>query len=103
MIDAANQVTWDADIHPDFRSFIATGKKAGAVLFVYSSQSFSLGQIDDAMDMLEEAMLTHEEKRNFETKLRQLQAYEGFTCAIDLSFNLNGQTYSYARESEWYS
>lgn len=102
VIDAINQVTWDADAHPDFRDFIAVGKKAGANLFVYSSQSFSLDQIDDAMDMLEDTMLSHEEKRNFEIKLRQLQAYEGFTCAIDLSFTLDGQTYSFSRDSEWY-
>lgn len=102
ILDATNHVSWDADKHPDFRDFVAVGKKAGASIFVYASLAFSLDQVDDAIDMLDEVALSPEDKRSFETKLRQLQAYEGFTCAIDLSFTLDGQTYSFSRESEWY-
>ena len=101
-MDAMNQVKWDAEMHPDFREFIAAGQSAGARLFVYSYESFSQDQIDDAMEMLEASMLTSEEKRSFETKLRQLQAYEGFTCSLDLSFSFDAQTYTYNRETEWY-
>ena len=102
LMDATNQVNWDVEMHPDFREFLATGQRAGVQLFVYSYQSFSLDQIDDALELLDDSMLPPDEKRSFETRLRQLQAYEGFTCSLDLSFSFNGQTYTYGRETEWY-
>jgi hypothetical protein len=102
MLDALNQVSWDVETRPDFREFVEVGRKAGAPVFVFSAMSFSLDQIDEALDMLEDSMLSHEEKRNFENRLRQLQAYEGFTCSLDLSFTVGGQIFSYQRETDWY-
>jgi hypothetical protein len=102
MLDALNQISWDVDGHPDFREFIEAGRKAGAKIIVFSHRAFSLDQIDDALDQLEDSNLTREEKRNFETRLRQLQAYEGFTCSLELSFNLDGQVYLYELYTDWY-
>ncbi len=70
------------------------------VTFYY--RSFSLDQIDSALDQLEDTNLTREEKRSFETRLRQLQAYEGFTCAVELSFSVDGQVYSFELHTDWY-
>ena len=102
MLDALNQVSWDVDGHPDFREFVMAGRKAGAKIIVYSHRAFSLDQIDEALDQLEDSNLTREEKRSFEARLRQLQAYEGFTCALELSFNLDGQVYLYELYTDWY-
>ena len=102
MLDALNQVSWDVDGHPDFREFITAGRKAGAKIIVFSHRAFSLDQIDEALDELEESTLTREERRNFETRLRQLQAYEGFTCSLELSFTIDGQVYLYELYTDWY-
>jgi hypothetical protein len=102
VLDAMNQLNWNIETHPDFREFITTGQHAGAKLFVYSYQPFSLSQIDEALDLLEDSMLTPDEKRTFETRIRQLRNYEGFTCSLELSFSVQGQTYTYSRETDWY-
>jgi hypothetical protein len=101
-IDTMTQIAWDVESHPDFREFIATGRKAGAKLIVFTYLAFSLDQIDEALEQLEATDLTREEKRNFETRLRQLQAYEGFTCSVELSFALDAQVYVFELHTDWY-
>ncbi len=102
MPDALNQVSWDTEGHPDFKQFLAAAVKAGSKLIVFHHQSFSLDQIDEAIDRLEDSDFTRDEKRSYETRLRQLQAYEGFTCAVELSFCVNGRTYVFELHTEWY-
>jgi hypothetical protein len=96
------QVSWDTERHPNFREFLGAGQKAGVRLFVFHYESFSLDEVDEALDQLEEADFTREEKRSYETRLRQLQAYEGFTCAVELSFSLEGRVYVYEAHTDWY-
>ena len=102
MPEALSQVSWDTRAHPDFKAFLSTARKAGVRMVVFHHQAFSLDQIDEALDSLEESELSREEKRNFETRLRQLQAYEGFTCALELSFSVDSRIYSYELHTEWY-
>ena len=102
MIDTLTQVSWDVGSHPDFREFVNAGRNAGAKIIVFAHRAFSLDQIDEALDQLEASDLTREEKRNFETRLRQLQAYEGFTCSLELSFTLEGQVYLFELNTDWY-
>lgn len=101
-LDTLTQVAWDVENHPDFREFVAVGRKAGAKLMVFTHLAFSLDQIDEALEHLENSDLTREEKRNFETRLRQLQAYEGFTCSVELSFSLDSQVYLFELHTDWY-
>lgn len=102
MTDTLNQVSWDTERYPNFKEFLSTAHKTGAKLIVFHHQAFSLDHIDEALDRLEESDFTHEEKRNYETRLRKLQAYEGFTCAVELSFCLEGRLYLFELHTEWY-
>lgn len=102
MLDAINQVSWDVETKPDFREFVNTGKAAGAKLMVFSFRAFSLDQIDEALDQLEDSSLSRDEKRSFETRLRQLQGYEGFTCSLELSFSLESDVYTFEVHTDWY-
>ena len=102
MLDAMDQVSWDVDEHPDFREFVKAAQKAGAKILVFSHRAFSLDQIDDALEQLEDSDLTREEKRGYETRLKQLQAYEGFTCSVELSFSLESSVYTFEMHTDWY-
>jgi hypothetical protein len=102
MLDSLIQVSWDTERHPDFREFLDTARKAGAKLIIFNQEAFQLDQIDEALEELETADFTREEKRNFETKLKQLQAYEGFTCSLQLSFALEGRLYLFELHTDWY-
>jgi hypothetical protein len=102
MLDSLTQVSWDTERHPDFRDFLKTAEQVGAKLIVFHHATFQLNQIDEALEELEECDFTREEKRHYEARLHQLQAYEGFTCALQLSFALEGRVYLYELHTDWY-
>jgi hypothetical protein len=102
MPDAITQVSWDVERQPDFRLFLQAARDAGATLIVFHQQPFAMDQIDEALDQLEDCDLTREEKRNYETRLRQLQAYEGFTCSLELSFLHEGRVFVFEQHTDWY-
>jgi hypothetical protein len=102
MVDALVQVNWDTNRHPDFREFVECAKKAGAKLIVFYYDSFSQDKIDEALDQLEVCDLTREEKRSYESRLRSLQAYEGFTSTLHLSFALDGRMFLFDLRADWY-
>ena len=95
-------VYWDTERQPDFRGFLHAAEKAGVKLIVFYHQQFSLDQIDDVLEDLEGSNFTREEKRSFESRLREIQKYEGFTCGVELSFAVDGRVYLYQRQTDWY-
>jgi hypothetical protein len=101
-VDPPAQVYWDTESHADFREFVEAGRKAGAKLIVFAHEAFSLDEIDEALDRLEDSRLAVEEKHTFEKRLRELQAYEGFTCSLELSFDLESRVYLFELRTAWY-
>lgn len=102
MPDAMIQVSWDTDRHPDFRQFVEAARRAGAKLIIFHQQPFAMDQIDGALDQLDECDFTREEKRSYEARLRKLQAYEGFTCSLELSFVHEGRVFIFEQHTDWY-
>jgi hypothetical protein len=102
MADTLGHVYWDVHGHPDFREFLQVGQRAGAKLFVFHYQSLSQAELDEASEYLEEAEVSREEKRQYENRIRELQVYEGFTCSLALSFEIDGRVYVYELSTEWY-
>jgi hypothetical protein len=102
MLDSLPFVYWDVEHHPDFRAFLDVAGKAGVKLVVFHYRAFTLDQIDDALERLEQTTMTREEKRSFEIRLRELQAYEGFTCTVELTFDYEGRIYIFELRTDWY-
>jgi hypothetical protein len=102
MVDSLLQVNWDTERHPDFREFVTCAKNAGAKLIIFFYDSFSQDKIDHALDQLEVCDLTREEKRNYENRLKSLQAYEGFTSNLHLSFAMDGRLFVFELRTDWY-
>jgi hypothetical protein len=102
LADADSFVAWDTDRTPDYHAFLNAAKKAGVALVVYHFREFSAAYLEDAEDRLEDSDLTPEERRGIERRLRDLHSYEGFTCALELSFDLHGRVYLFNLRSEWY-
>jgi hypothetical protein len=100
--DAQPAVYWDTIRHPDFRMFLGTARQAGVKLVTFYHRDFLRDTLDDAFDRLEECELPAEERDNLERRLRDMQAYEGFTCAIELSFDHQGRAYVYDLHTDWY-
>ncbi len=102
LLDSLPFVYWDVDRHPDFREFLDVALAAGVKLIVFHHRAFTLDQIDEALERLEHTTLTREEKRSLEGRLRELQAYEGFTCVVELTFDHEGRIYIFELRTEWY-
>jgi hypothetical protein len=100
--DADSFVAWDVERQPDYRQFLETAKNAGAKLIVYHWREFSRAHVDEAAERLEECDFSLEEQHNLERRLRDLRAYEGFTCALELSFDLQARVYLFNLRAEWY-
>jgi hypothetical protein len=94
---------WDTTRNPDFQAFLATAGQAGVKLVVFNHVEFSAAMVDDAMNRLEEYELPIEERRGFERRLKQMQPYNGFACALELSFDSEGRTYMYEVRADWYA
>ncbi|HZS56380.1 MAG TPA: hypothetical protein VFA65_18385 [Bryobacteraceae bacterium] len=102
-LDPLNQIFWDVERHPDFRAFIAVAQQAGAKLISFHHHALSVDQIDEALDQLEDSDFTREEKRHYETRLKKLRDYEGFTCSVEVSFSLESKVYVFEVHTDWYA
>src|SRR5579883_3099091 len=100
--EEAGIVYWDAERHPDFRKFLAAAETAGARLVTIYANEFSEDVIDDAEERLEESSLPREERRAIAQRLREMRAFAGFTCQIELSFDLAPRIYVFDLRTEWY-
>ncbi len=95
-------VAWDTDREPDYRTFVNAAKSAGVKLIVYHFREFTEAHLDEAAERLEGGDLTPEEQRTMERRLRDLRAYEGFTCALEISFDHEGRVYLFNLRADWY-
>jgi hypothetical protein len=102
LAEADSFVAWDTDRLPDYRSFLGAAKRAGAKMVVYHFREFSAAHLAEAAERLEESELEAEDQRDLERRLRKLRAYEGFTCALELSFDHEGRVYLFNLRAEWY-
>ena len=100
--DSAQVIYWDVDHHPDFHDFLRVAENAGAKIIVFHQREFTPDHIDDALDRLEAAELASEERRSLERRLQELRVYEGFTCAVELSFDHESRIYVFDVRSEWF-
>jgi hypothetical protein len=100
--DDAHVVEWDTEKHSDFHLFLDCALKLGVRLINFHTREFSAGYRQDAVEQLEECELTREEKRELERRIEELGLYEGFTCAIEMSFDYDNRIYVFDLETEWY-
>lgn len=102
LADADSFVAWDTDRRPEYRSFLNAAKMAGVKMIVYHFREFSPTHLEDAEERLEDSELAVEERRDIERRLRGLHTFEGFTCALELSFDYEGRVYLFNLRAEWY-
>ena len=101
--DSRPTAYWDADNMPEFQTFLATAKQCGVRMVIFTSLQFSTVMVEDALGEIEDYDLPPEERRGFERRLREIGGYQGFTCALEVSYDYEGRTYIYELQAEWYS
>jgi hypothetical protein len=94
---------WDTARVPEFQSFLAAARQTGAKMVVFNQVQFFEGMVEDALEQLEECELPVEERRGYERRLREMSAFQGFTCALELSFDTEARSFVYEVQADWYS
>jgi hypothetical protein len=95
-------IYWDTDRHSDFKLFLECALKIGVRLIHFHTREFTLAHREEALEQLEDADLPRDEKRTLERRIEDLAIYEGFTCAIELSFDFEGRVYLFEMQTDWY-
>jgi len=95
-------VYWDTELHPDYHAFLCAATAAGVKMITFFVREFSGDMIEDAWERLKEASLSREEQRRIEAQLRDSGNYTGFTCQIELSFDLGPRVYIFDLRTDWF-
>lgn len=102
-LDDMPEVDWDTRRYPDYKEFLSVAKRLEAPLIVFHHREFSSDIVDRAIEDLPAAGLDYEDQRVYEKRLRELRAYEGFTCLLEISFDHKDTLYLFELRTEWFS
>lgn len=95
-------VRWDTEHYPDFRGFLGIARELGVKLVTLHHHQLSATVIDAALEDMLASGFEFEEQRGLEKRLRELSAYDGFTCAVELAFIHEGTLYLFEVRAEWF-
>lgn len=96
-------VFWDHERQPDVQRFLECAQQVGVRLVHFHERSFDAGQKQLALEILEDADLTRDERRDMQRRIQAMSKYEGKLCAVELSFDFEGRIYMYSVETEWFA
>jgi hypothetical protein len=95
-------VEWDCERFPDFREYVAVAEKMGVKLVIFRDHEFRETMVDAALEDMADGELPFEERREYERRLKEFRSFSGFTCAIEMVFELDGTAYVFELQTEWY-
>jgi hypothetical protein len=95
-------VLWDTENFPDYQSFLDVAQKCGARLVMFGTAEFDADEIEELTSHLDECELSRDERRDFESRLRDLRIYAGVTCSLELAFSYDSRLYVYEVQPDWY-
>ena len=95
-------VLWDTEHHPDYQAFLDVARQTGVKLVLFAAAEFEASDLDELMEQLDDCDLTRDEKREYESRLRDLRPFEGVTCSIEIAFDHHSRLYVYEVQPDWY-
>lgn len=100
--DVTPEVDWDTDQYPDYRMFVDVARNLGVKLVILHQRQFNASIIERAVEEVQASSLEYDDQRSIETRLRELGMYDGFTCAVELSFDYEDNMYMFELRTDWY-
>jgi hypothetical protein len=95
-------VQWDTEHHPDYRAFLAVAEAAGVRLVALHANEFNDEVLDETLKRLQESAIGSADRTAMERRLREMRRYNGYTCQIELSFDLASRIYVFDMRTEWF-
>ena len=101
-LDSMQGVYWDCDHYPDYRLFVKAAQTSGVKMIVFHQREFSADQLDEALEQLAGCDMPREEYHELERRLNAMRPYDGFVCAVELSFDHDGRVFLFDLRTDWY-
>jgi hypothetical protein len=101
--DIGATIYWDTARFPDFKDFLTAAETAGAKIVTLFARELEDGLIDDTLVQVEAIDMDRDERRSIEKRIKEMRAYVGFTCEIELAFDLGPRVYMFDLQTEWFS
>lgn len=101
-LEDPTMVLWDVEHQPDYRKFLETARTAGAPLIVFAAREFDTDDLDELASHLDEMGLGRDERRAYDSRLRDLRIYQGVTCSIELAYDHHSRLYVFEMQPDWY-
>ena len=101
-LDGLPMVLWDTEHHPAYQEFLDVAQKVGAKIILFASREFEASDVEELSEQLEEAELSRDEKREYQSRLRDMRIFEGVTCNLELAFDHESRLYVYQVQPDWY-
>ena len=101
--DLSSTIYWDTNRYPDFTAFLAAADAAGVRMVTLFARELDDEMIEDTLGQLSELDIDRDEQRSMERRLKEMRAYTGFTCEIELSFDIDSRVYVFDLQTDWYS
>lgn len=101
-LEGLPMVLWDTEHYPDYQAFLAVAGHAGVKIVLFGAAEFESSDIETLVGQLGECELTRKERREYESRLREMRIFEGVTCSLELAFDYNSRLYVYEVQPDWY-
>ena len=100
--DDGQFVYWDVEKQQDYKFFLECAQHLGVRLIHFHTREFCHHHREEALEVLGECNLPREEARDLQHRIEELSIYEGFTCAVELTFDFEGRIYLFELQTDWY-
>ena len=101
-LEGIPMVVWDTEHYPDYQMFLDVATKTSNKLVLFATRELESSDIDELVAQLDDCDLTRDERREYEGRLRDLRAFEGVTCSLELAFDHHSRLYVYEVQPDWY-
>jgi len=101
-LEGLPMVLWDSEKYPDYQMFLDVARNLGVKLVIFASAEFEAEDLDSLAEQLAECELARDERRGFESRIRDLRIHTGVTCTLELAFDVDGRLYVYEVQPDWY-
>jgi hypothetical protein len=101
-LEGLPMVLWDTEHYPDYQAFLDVARRSGIHIILFATAEFEADELDELTAQLDDCELTREERREYESRLRELRIFAGVTCTLELAFDYNGRLYVYEVQPDWY-
>lgn len=95
-------VAWDVEEYPDFRPFLEVARQAEVKIIHTSHRTLTPGLIESLIEDMEVADLPRDEQDELRDRLDNVRPFEGFLCAVEMTFDYEGRLYLYLVRAPWF-